>query len=46
MFETGSTLEKIFLKSKAPSDHGEYQFTIDAIKYIDGETIKDTYIKV
>ena len=45
MFESGSTLEKILLKSKAPSEYGEYQFTIDAIKYIDGETIKDVKIE-
>jgi len=44
MFEKGSTLEKILIKSKAPGEHGEYTYTIDAIKYIDGESIKDVKI--
>ena len=44
MFEKGSDLETLYLKSTAPRLVGEYIYTIDAIKYIDGERIRDVRI--
>ena len=41
MFEYGSNMELLLLKTTAPSEPGYYDYTIDAIKYIDGTTIKD-----
>ena len=45
MFEAGSTLDTLYLKSTAPDRYGNYSYTIDAIKYIDDETIKNVRIK-
>lgn len=42
MFEYGSDLENLILKVKIPEEaEGITSYTIDAIKYIDGEKIKD-----
>ena len=41
MFEAGSDLENLYLRLEAPSESGSYEYTLDAIKYIDGEEIKD-----
>ncbi len=41
MFEYGSDMENLYLKVKAPEVSGYTEYTIDAIKYIDGENIKD-----
>ena len=41
MFEEGSDLENLVLKVKVPAASGIYEYTIDAIKYVDGEAIKD-----
>ena len=41
MFEKGSTMECVLLQTTAPSQPGYYEYTIDAIKYIDGTVIKD-----
>ena len=44
MFEEGSDMETIVLKYNVGTDSGIVQYTIDAIKYIDGEDIKDVVI--
>ena len=44
MFEPGSDLENLILKCNAGDAVGLVQYTIDAIKYIDGEEIKDVKI--
>ncbi len=44
MFEKGSTMETIILKYNVGLESGVKEYTIDAIKYIDGETIKDVII--
>ena len=41
MFENGSTMELLLLKTTAPSTSGYHEYTIDAIKYIEGTQIKD-----
>ena len=41
MFRTGSTMELLLLEVEAPENPGYYAYTIDAIKYIDGTSIKD-----
>lgn len=41
MFKDGSTMELLLLETTAPSESGYYDYTIDAIKYIDGTEIKD-----
>lgn len=41
MFEDGSDLETLILKYNVGDVEGVQQYTIDAIKYIDGEVIKD-----
>lgn len=41
MFLEGSTMEILRLQTTAPSTSGYFDYTIDAIKYIDGTTIKD-----
>ncbi len=41
MFEDGSTLETLILKYNVGDVSGVQQYTIDAIKYVDGEQIKD-----
>ncbi len=41
MFEPGSTMECLLLAVDAPKTPGYTEYTIDAIKYIDGTEIKD-----
>ncbi|MDD6227040.1 MAG: hypothetical protein PUB23_04795, partial [Bacilli bacterium] len=41
MFNTGSTMELLLLDVTAPTYPGYVEYTIDAIKYIDGVDIKD-----
>jgi len=41
MFEAGSDLETLILKYNVGEKEGIQQYTIDAIKYVDGENIKD-----
>ena len=41
MFERGSTMELLRLELVAPEEPGLKEYTIDAIKYIDGTQIKD-----
>lgn len=41
MFKDGSTMELLLLETTAPSTSGYFEYTIDAIKYIDGTDIKD-----
>ena len=41
MFEPGSDLETLILKYNVGNVEGVQQYTIDAIKYVDGEEIKD-----
>ena len=41
MFEDGSDMELLLLEVTAPSEPGYYEYTVDAIKYIDGEEIKN-----
>ncbi len=41
MFEEGSTMELLLLEVTAPKKPGYVEYTIDAIKYIDGTEIKD-----
>ncbi len=41
MFKEGSTMELLLLEVTAPSKPGYVEYTIDAIKYIDGTEIKD-----
>ena len=45
MFERGSTLDTIYLKSKTEIEEGPKTYKIDAIKYLDGEKIKDVTIE-
>lgn len=44
MFEDGSDMENIILKYNVGMESGIVEYTIDAIKYIDGTTIKDVTI--
>ncbi len=44
MFEEGSDMENLVLKCTAGSELGVEEYTIDAIKYIDGTQIKDVII--
>ena len=44
MFKNGSTMELLLLEVTAPNVSGYTQYTIDAIKYIDGTEIKDVDI--
>lgn len=44
MFEAGSDMETIILKYNVGSNSGIVEYTIDAIKYIDGTAIKDVVI--
>ena len=44
MFEDGSNMEKIVLKYNVGESVGIVEYTIDAIKYIDGTEIKDVII--
>lgn len=41
MFESGSDMENIVLKVNVGELSGIFSYTIDAIKYVDGESIKD-----
>ncbi len=41
MFKEGSTMETLLLEVTAPETPGYMEYTIDAIKYIDGTEIKD-----
>ena len=41
MFKDGSTMELLLLETTAPATSGYVEYTIDAIKYIDGTEIKD-----
>ncbi len=41
MFKEGSTMELLLLEVTAPMTPGYVEYTIDAIKYIDGTQIKD-----
>lgn len=41
MFKEGSTMELLLLETTAPSVSGYVEYSIDAIKYIDGTEIKD-----
>lgn len=41
MFEDGSDMETLYLETTAPATSGYFDYTIDAIKYIDGTEIKD-----
>lgn len=41
MFKEGSTMELLLLETTAPSTSGYINYTIDAIKYIEGTEIKD-----
>ncbi len=41
MFKEGSTMELLLLEVTAPKTSGYTEYTIDAIKYIDGTEIKD-----
>ena len=45
MFEAGSDLETLILKYNVGDAHGVVEYTIDAIKYIDGTEIKDVKIE-
>lgn len=44
MFEYGSNMENIILKKNVGNTSGIVEYTIDAIKYIDGTEIKDVLI--
>lgn len=44
MFEPGSDMENIILKCTAGQETGVTEYTIDAIKYVDGTKIKDVII--
>ena len=44
MFKVGSTMELLLLDVQAPYTSGHLEYTIDAIKYIDGTEIKDVKI--
>ena len=45
MFEEGSNMETIILEYNVGSSSGIVEYTIDAIKYIDGTEIKDVIIE-
>ena len=46
MFEKGSDMENLVLKCNVGDDtYGIVEYTIDAIKYVDGTTIKDVRLK-
>lgn len=45
MFEEGSDLEHLVLKCNVENAEGIVEYTIDAIKYVDGTAIKDVKIK-
>lgn len=41
MFETGSDMENLILKCNVGNAEGIIEYSIDAVKYVDGESIKD-----
>lgn len=41
MFKEGSTMDLLLLETTAPSTPGYFEYTIEAMKYIDGTEIKD-----
>ena len=45
MFEEGSTMELLILKVNVGTVEGVKDYTIDAIKYVDGEAIKDVRMR-
>lgn len=45
MFEPGSTMQTLILKVNVGEAEGFREFTIDAIKYVDGEKIKDVRMR-
>ena len=45
MFESGSNLETLILKYNVGDVQGVQQYTIDAIKYVDGDKIKDVQME-
>ena len=45
MFEQGSDMETLILKYNVGDVEGVQEYTIDAIKYVDGERIKDVRMK-
>ena len=45
MFEEGSDMETLILKCNAGDAEGIVEYTIDAIKYVDGTAIKDVDMK-
>ena len=45
MFEEGSDLETLVLKYNVGDVEGVHQYTIDAIKYVDGKEIKDVIME-
>lgn len=45
MFEEGSDLETLILRCSIEETEGFFSYTLDAIKYIDGERIRDVPLK-
>lgn len=45
MFEYGSNMESIIIKCNVGRESGEHEYTIDAIKYVDKQAIKDVMIR-
>jgi len=45
MFADGSTLSKILIDMTAGTESGLFEYTIDAIKYVDGTEIKDVIME-
>ena len=45
MFEEGSDMENLVLKYNVGNEPGYFEYTIDAIKYVDGTEIKDVRMK-
>ena len=45
MFEEGSDMENLVLKYNVGDQMGYFEYTIDAIKYVDGTEIKDVRMK-
>ena len=45
MFEYGSNMESIIIKCNVGRESGEHEYIIDAIKYVDKQSIKDVMIR-
>ena len=45
MFEYGSNMSKIIIKCNVGRNSGEHNYTIDAIKYINKQTIRDVILR-